>query len=110
MTNDRLPGDERPDEERWEPAERDDREDPRADRDRDDDQPDVSLPGSDFDGSGAFVDDATGESYDDLADRAQAVIDRAHALDKPELEPDDASAAAQAASARPGPDADERPA
>lgn len=84
-------------------------DDGRPGDDRRDDQPDVELPGEDIDGSEEFVDDATGKSYDELADRAQAVIDRAHEMEKPELEPDDASAAAQAASARPGPDADERP-
>ncbi|MCH1884156.1 hypothetical protein [Agrococcus sp. ARC_14] len=81
---------------------------PEGDRDddrRDDDGPDVELP----DDRASFGDDATGRSYDELADRAQAVIDRTHEMEKPELEPDDASVAAQAASAHPGPDADERP-
>lgn len=82
-----------------------------TDERRDDDaEPEVELPGADVDGSGDFLDDATGRSYDELADRAQAVIDHAHALEKPELEPDDASIAAQAASAEPRPDADDRPA
>lgn len=82
---------------------------PPVDDRRDDDGPDVELPGVDVDGSQDFVDDATGASYDEQADRAQAVIDRAHAMAQPEFEPDDASAAAQAASAPRGPDADERP-
>lgn len=82
---------------------------PPVDDRRDDDEPDVMLPGVDVDGSQNFVDDATGASYDEQADRAQDVIDRAHAMEQPELEPDDASAAAQAASERPGPDADARP-
>ncbi|GEK79800.1 hypothetical protein [Agrococcus baldri] len=83
-------------------------EDPRGRRD-DDEALDVELPGDDVDGSEDFIDDTTGRAYEEQAERAQAVIDRAHAMEKPELEPDDASAAAQAQSQRPGPDADERP-
>lgn len=82
---------------------------PNADR-RDDEEPDVELPGADVDGSKDFLDDARGVPYDEQAERAQAVIDRAHAMEHPELQPDDASEAAQAASERPRPDADERPA
>lgn len=82
---------------------------PPVDDRRDDDEPDVTLPGVDVDGSQNFVDDATGASYDEQADRAQDVIERAHAMAQPDFEPDDASAAALAASERPRPDADERP-
>lgn len=84
-------------------------EQPEQDRREDDEGPDVEVPGQDVDGSGQFVDDATGRSYDEQADRAQAVIDRAHEMDKPELEPDDASIAAQVQSSSPRPDADDRP-
>ena len=48
-------------------------------------------------------------NYDERAERAQAVIDRAHEMEKPELEPDDASIAAQVQSSSPRPDADDRP-
>lgn len=84
------------------------RDDDRRDDRRDEDEPDVELPGIDVDGSQDFIDDTTGASYDEQADRAQAVIDQSHAMDKPELEPDDASAAALADSPPSGPDADER--
>jgi hypothetical protein len=82
---------------------------PEQDRREDDEGPEVEVPGQEVDGSADFIGDATGRSYDEQAERAQAVIDRAHELDKPELEPDDASIAAQAASSTPGPDADDRP-
>lgn len=82
---------------------------PPVDDRRDDDGPDVELPGVDVDGSKDFVDDATGATYDEQADRAQDAIDRAHRMAHPDLEPDDASAEAQAASEPPGPDADARP-
>lgn len=82
---------------------------PRVDDRRDDDEPDVSLPGVDVDGSKEFVDDATGASYDEQADRAQDVIDRAHRMVHPELEPDDGPAVARVATEGSGTDADERP-
>jgi hypothetical protein len=88
----------------------DPQDDDRRDERREDEQPDVELPGADIDGNREFMDDASGASYDEQADRAQAVIDRAHAMDNPELQPDDASEAAIDDSALPGPDADERPA
>ena len=79
-------------------------------RDVDDEEgPDVMLPGQDVDGSEDFVDDATGRSYDEMAERAQAVIDRAHEMEKPELEPDDASIAAQVQSSSASGRGDDRP-
>lgn len=80
---------------------------PNEDR-RDDGETDVVLPGADVDGSQEFIDDATGASFDEQAERAQAVIDRAHEMEHPELQPDDASDAARAEAS--GVDADERPA
>lgn len=81
-------------------------EEPTDARRDDEDVPDVEVPGDD---PLTGADAATDASFDEQADRAQAAIDRAHETEKAELEPDDASVAAQAASARPGPDADERP-
>lgn len=63
-----------------------------------DDGPDVELPGVDVDGSKDFVDDATGASYDEQADRAQDVIDRAHAMPPAGADADDASVATEDAS------------
>lgn len=69
------------------------------------DEPDVELPGEDVDGSDGFIADATGQSYDELADRAQAVIDRAHEMQQPAADTDGASE--QTESAAPASDADE---
>lgn len=69
------------------------------------DEPDVELPGEEVDGSDGFIADATGQSYDELAGRAQAVIDRAQEMQQPVTEPDDASE--QTAPAAPASDTDE---
>ncbi|MCR8671537.1 hypothetical protein [Agrococcus sp. HG114] len=53
--------------------------------------------------------DLSGRSFDELSDRARAAIEREHAADKAELEPDDAAVAVLEGSEPPGPDADERP-
>ncbi|WP_405216187.1 hypothetical protein [Agrococcus sp. Ld7] len=76
---------------------------------RHDDGPDVELPGVDVDGSKDFVDDATGASYDEQAERAQDVIDRAHAMPPAGADVDDASAATEGASEEPEGDTREQP-
>lgn len=78
-----------------------------AERPRDDDEaPELAL---DADGPEGAAGDLSGRSYDELSDRARAVMEREQALAKPDLEPDDAAAAVLEISEDRGPDADERP-
>ncbi|MDR7233398.1 hypothetical protein ACIQC8_09730 [Agrococcus sediminis] len=73
---------------------------------RDEDAPELAV---DADAPADVPGDMSGRSFDELADRARAAIEREHLADHADLEPDDASLTAQAQASPPRPDADDRP-